>query len=106
MRSPMLKDFNNERETACVPGPTTELTGEFPARPMLFFGTAKAALLIHRLMLLLSGYKGTPGMMSARPAPSRFAKLVPMGSAPGATTVMNGPVWYSTIPETCQPPIT
>src|SRR5262245_19167712 len=99
----MLTVLNNDRETARVPGPTTEPIGEFPGRPMLFFGTANAALLIQRLMLWLSGYRGTPETISARPAPSRFGKLVPMGSAPGATTVRKGPVWCSKTPESCQP---
>src|SRR5215467_975551 len=100
----MLKLLNKDSDTACVPGPSSELTGELPCRPMLFWGTARAALLIQPMTLLVDGYNGTPAISSARGAPIKLAKFTPCGSAPGATTVMNGPVWYSKTPDNCQSP--
>src|SRR4249920_1362043 len=96
--------LNNETETACVPGPTTDPIDEFPALPILFAGIAKAAAFTQLPMPCVCGCQLAPGTISALPAPSRFGKLVPIGSAPEAVTVRYGPLWNSTTPAACQPP--
>ena len=101
----MRTDLNKDREpTASLARPTPRPRSSRP--PDVVLRDANAALLIHWVMLLLSGYKEH----RKRCLPDRGLRdsrnSSPLDRLPGATTVRNGPVWYTMTPDTCQSPIT